>query len=43
MSLKVDPRFPAHLGRGLYPECPVIKTAWDKAMSYKDAMHYVAR
>lgn len=43
MTKRIDPRIPQHIGRGTYLEFPAIKSPWDKMMSYKDSIHYVAR
>lgn len=43
MSKKIDERLPQSIGKGLLPDYPVMKTPWDKAISYKESIHYVSR
>ena len=43
MSKKIDERLPQQTGKGLLPDCPVMKTPWDKAISYKESIHYISR
>ncbi len=43
MSVKIDERLPEAIGKGMLKDYPVVKTPWDKAISYKESIHYISR
>lgn len=38
MSKKIDERLPLDTGKGLLPDCPVMKSPWDKTIGYKESI-----
>lgn len=43
MSKKIDERLPLDTGKGMLPDCPVMKSPWDKTIGYKESIHYISR